>query len=374
MEPAVGRVGKADQHVLAGRGGQRRSLVRLRDAVVDAVDQEVGRIELVETDIVAAHAGIVIELVPDRIDVVEHQDRLRRIGRSHGDARRFGGRLGIVGIVQVLGIAAVRARRDGIDDQHAIHAHLEVKDRVLMAVVQIRAGLMSAPLIGIAALDFEGGVTDPVVHRGGLDAVPVDGMRALGRLELAMEDLALLDPDYLGRPGRVAAGNVGVLEPPELQLRPVLHIDVPVGHLPPHEDLPGRPVGRRGIVLEGVAAEGIELQRIGDRPVKCRHGQHLQGVQGTAVPDSARPAPPSSRSNSGKPVSGRRIMAASRSLDQCFNWSPAVRRYASRSPAPSDTNRPRRSGKSRCGSAWDSAADTSPETFSKAQAAHPAGR
>ncbi len=178
----------------------------------------------------------------------------------------------------------------------------------------------------------------------------------------------------LGRPGRVAAGNVGVLEPPELQLRSVLHVDVPVGHLPPHEHLPGGPVGRRGIVLEGVAAEGIELQGIGDRPVKCRHGQYLQGVRGSAAPIRQGPLRRDLDRIQENRSPGGGSWSAPRSLDQCFNWSPAVRRYASRSPAPSDTNRPPRSGKSRCGSAWDSAADTSPETFSRAPAAHPAGR
>ena len=83
----------------------------------------------------------------------------------------------------------------------------------------------------------------------------------LRRLELAVDDLPLLDPDGLGRPGGVAAGNVGILEAPELQLGAVLHGDVPVGHLTAQEDLLRDPVGRCRVIFERVAAEGVEFQR-----------------------------------------------------------------------------------------------------------------
>ena len=67
--------------------------------------------------------------------------------------------------------------------------------RVPVAVVEIGADEVGLPLVDIVA-DLHGAVPHPVVHGGGLDAVPVDGVgRRPMALGLAVEDRPPGHPD-----------------------------------------------------------------------------------------------------------------------------------------------------------------------------------
>ena len=86
-----------------------------------------------------------------------------------------------------------------MEGHKAVQAELEVLHGVPVAVVEIGADEVGLPLVDVSALHLEGAVPHPVVHGGGLDAVPVDGV---GRRPLAVGMIVANRP-----PGRPVGGR-----------------------------------------------------------------------------------------------------------------------------------------------------------------------
>ena len=159
-----------------------------------------------------------VQSVPPRLNPVREQERLS------GDV-----------VLRPVDGCPPGARRDrvgrvhnGVDNDGSEHAHLHMQRRVDMAVVEVRAGGTAVdvtrhtdlrePLVGVLARHLEGGMSHPVVTGVRLDAVPVDRVRPLARLQRRVHDLALGDPDQR-RGKRPPRGRA--LETPDQVLGPV---------------------------------------------------------------------------------------------------------------------------------------------------------
>jgi hypothetical protein len=65
-----------------------------------------------------------------------------------------------------------------------------MEHRVLMAMIEVEAGFRSQPLVDITP-DFKGVMADAIIGRRGLDAMPVDRVRARMASRAAMDNLSL---------------------------------------------------------------------------------------------------------------------------------------------------------------------------------------
>ena len=105
--------------------------------------------------------------------------------------------------------------RRRVDDEPAVHAHLEVQRGVDVAVVEVRPRVHGADLVRVLAADLEAHVAHAVVVRAGLHPVVVQGVDVLRGLDRVVEHLAGADAPQRGGEQVVPVVR---LERPELDL------------------------------------------------------------------------------------------------------------------------------------------------------------